>query len=965
MTSRGPSAAQLALTQLADAVSALKAGDPLTPVTILAPSNVAAITARRHLASKGGIAAVNVTTVTRYAETLASPLLASQRPATRAVVAAAWRDSLARDPGAFGEVAEHPSTVAALTRSYRDLRDLDAAALDFISAQPTPAPDLIRLQREVEAALSSGWYDEVDLLWTAADIADAGSEPVVIYLPRRATPSEQRFLEALHAARTVVTIDPQDHATRATRVIHASDSDDEVRSVVRDLMARLGEGKKVAVLYADPRPYNRLLAEQLTSAGISFNGPGARPVAERAVVRTFLELIDLAEKDLPRAPLFETLGGASVRDFEGTLIPAARWERHSRAAGVVRGDHWDERLQTWIDEEAPAWERESAKRLHEYAGELRRQFAIVRANWADTVDWASELYATLLVDQDQLQHLPPEEQHAHTTLQLAVRGLAVLDDTSTASSIRALHDLLAVDLETSIPRVGRFGDGVYVGPISTGKGLAVDVTYVLGLSEDLYPGSPSEDVLLPDRIRAHLDGALPSLRDRIDEQRLALQDAFATAPEVVASFPRGDLRQTKGRLPSRWLLPTLRDLAGDPNLPATKWETASFGERAVQATGSFAGELLTSEDLATEQEWRVRAAVAGVLTDVVVENAGEVLRARESDDFTRFDGNLAGLDGLTDFRLGEQAISPTALEKYAACPHSYFVERMLGVRPIENPEDIVTIPASELGTFIHGCMDELTKQSELPGAGEPWTAAHQRSLREIAEQKAATFEQRGITGHQRLWAVEKERVLITLAAMLDEDSRWRAENNAAVKAAELEFGLNGKQPIKVEVPGGTILMRGSADKIDVADGRIYVTDIKSGRRSGFTSIKQDDPAPYGSKLQLPAYAYAALAILDLDLPVIAGYWFVHKDSGRVDLEFDDAVRERYAQVLAVLAAGIAGGLYPARPPAADDFTFVQCAFCNPDGIGYAGRRREWASKSGHPNLANLVSLIVNNEVSSG
>ena len=954
----------MALTRLADAVSALKAGDPLAPVTILAPSNVAAITARRNLASNGGIAAVNVTTVTRYAETLASPLLASQRPATRAVIAAAWRDALARDPGAFGEVAEHPSTVAALTRSYRDLRDLDAAALDFISTQPTPAPDLIRLQREVEAALGPRWYDEVDLLWAAADIAETGSEPVVIYLPGRATPSEQRFLDALRTARTVVTIDTQDCATRATRVIHASDSDDEVRAVVRDVMARLSEGKKVAVLYADARPYNRLLAEQLTSAGISFNGPGARPVAERAVVRTFLELVDLADKELPRAPLFEALGGASVRDFDGTLIPTARWERHSRAAGVVRGDHWDERLHTWINDEAPEWERESAQRLHAFAGELRRQFSGVRATWADTVHWASKLYATLLVDEDRLQHLPPEEQHAHTTLQLAFRGLAVLDDTTTAPSIRAMHDLLTVDLDTSIPRVGRFGDGVYVGPIATGNGLAVDVTYVLGLSEDIYPGSPSEDVLLPDRIRAHFDGALPSLRDRIDDRRLAMDAAFSTAPEVIASFPRGDLRQTKGRLPSRWLLPTLRDLAGDPNLPATKWETATFAEHAVQAAGSFAGELLTSEHLATAQEWRVRAAVAGVLSDVVVESAGEVLRARESDDFTRFDGNLAGLDGLTDFRLGEEAISPTALEKYAACPHSYFVERMLGVRPIESPEDIVAIPASELGTFIHGCMDELTKHGELPGAGEPWTAEHHQALRAIAERKAVKFEQRGVTGHQRLWAVEKERVLITLAAMLDEDSRWRAANNAAVKAAELEFGLNGKPPIKVEVPGGTISMRGSADKIDVANGRIYVTDIKSGRRNGFTAIKQEDPAPHGSKLQLPAYAYAALAILDLDLPVTAGYWFVHKDSGRVDLEFDDAVSERYGQVLAVLAAGIAGGLYPARPPAADDFTFVQCAFCNPDSIGYASRRREWASKSGHTDLATLVSLIVNNEVSN-
>lgn len=949
--------------QLADAVTGLKSGDPLTPVTIIAPSNLAAITARRHLASNGGIAAVNVTTVTRYAETLAAPLLASRRPATRAVVAAAWRDALSRDPGAFGEVADHPSTVGALTVAYRDLRDLNSEALDDVSTQPMPAPDLVRLHREVSTALSPRWYDEVDLLRTAAETADAVGEPLVVYLPGRATPSEQRFLDALSAARTVVTIDLEGRRGPASRVIHASDSDDEVRAVVRDLMVTLGEGKKSAILYADPRPYKRLLAEQLTAAGISFNGPGARPVAERAVVRTFLELIDLAGNDLPRARLFEALGGASVREFDGEFVPTARWERHSRAAGVVRGDHWDERLQTWIDEEASECERESARRLHRFAGELRRQFSDERATWAATVDWASTLYATLLVDDDRLQHLPPEEQHAHTTLLLALRGLAVLDDTSTAPSIRTLHDLLAVDLETSIPRVGRFGDGVYVGPIATGRGLAVDVTYVLGLSEDIYPGSPSEDVLLPDRIRARLDGALPSLRDRIDDQRLALEAAFSTAPEVVASFPRGDLRQTKGRLPSRWLLPTLRVLAGDPNLPATGWETASFPEDAVLSAGSFAGELLTSDRLATDQEWRMRGVVAGVLADVIVDSAGEVLRARAGEDFTRFDGNLAGLDGLTDFRLGEQTISPTALEKYAACPHSYFVERMLGVRPIENPEDIVTIPASELGTFIHGCMDDLTKRGDLPGSGEAWTVDHQRALRQIAEQKAMKFEQRGVTGHQRLWAIEKERVLITLAAMLDEDSQWRAERKAAVKAAELEFGQGGKPPITVEVPDGTISMRGSADKIDVADGRIYVTDIKSGRRAGYTSIKQDDPAPYGSKLQLPAYAYAALAILDLDLPVTAGYWFVHKDSGRVDLEFDDAVRERYGRVLAVLAAGIAGGLYPARPPATDDFTFVQCAFCNPDSIGYAGRRREWTAKSVHPDLATLVSLIVNNEVS--
>ena len=153
----------------------------------------------------------------------------------------------------------------------------------------------------------------------------------------------------------------------------------------------------------------------------------------------------------------------------------------------------------------------------------------------------------------------------------------------------------------------------------------------------------------------------------------------------------------------------------------------------------------------------------------------------------------------------------------------------------------------------------------------------------------------------------------------------------------------------------TISMRGSADKVDVADGRIYVTDIKTGREERLHLDQAGRPRAVRQQAAAAGLRLRRLAILDLDLPVTAGYWFVHKDSGRVDLEFDDAVRERYAQVLDVLAAGIAAGLFPARPPAADDFTFVQCAFCNPDGIGYAGRRREWTAKSGHPRPARTSS----------
>ena len=956
----GVSTGETALDQLCAVVEELKRDDPLAPVTILAPSNIAAITARRALASRDGVAAIQVTTVNRLAEQLGAPALAPRRPATRAVSAAAWRTALAAGPGDFAEVADHPSTVAALTQVHPQLRDLDERTLDLIAGEPAPAGDLIRLHREVHASLREKWFDTADLLEAATVRVAEIDGTVVLYAPDHLDNRQRRFLAAID---DLVRVDPRSTQTTATRVIHASDSEDEVRCVVREVVAGLGQQQSVAVLYSDRTPYARLLAEQLHDAGITINGPGSRPVSERGTARAFLDLLALAENDVPRSDLFRALSGISLRDFEGNLIPVARWERLSRAAGVVRGDHWDARLGSWIENQDRDWDTESARALQAFAlrvrGELSRRFA----DWHEVSTWATELFETVVADEGRQMKLPPEEQHAARTLLLALRGVGVLDDTSTVPSVDTLLSILRVDLESALPRVGRFGDGVYVGPLSTGPGLAVDTVYVVGLSEDLCPGSPSDNALLPDRIRRRLGGELPTLADRIELGRRHLMDAFSAAPVVVASFPRGDLRQTRERLPSRWLLPTLRDLAGDPTLPATKWVEATYSQ-GVSAAGSFAGELETTDRLATEQEWRVRAARAETLEDQVTDHARSVLAARESGEFTRFDGNLSGAEGLPDYRVSDDVVSPTALEKYAGCPHAFFVERLLGVKPIENPEDIVSIPANELGTFIHECMDELTKQfaDDLPGPGQPWTSEHRNVLLELADQKAEQYEHRGVTGHQRLWAIEKAKILSTLSSMLDVDNDWRAHVGAEVKAAELSFGMDGSPPIEVSVHGGRVLMRGSADKVDLTSDRVFVTDIKTGSTRRFKDIKQHDPIPHGAKLQLPAYAIAAQQALKTDLPVTASYWFVHKEDKRIDLVVDDEVMGRYASVLDILTEAIATGHFPNIPPGDDDFAFVQCSFCNPDGLGYGAIRRAWAAKSVQPELSRLTALLLHNEV---
>lgn len=1004
-----------ALDALSDAVDQAKAGDPLAAVTIVCPDNITGIVARRHLAGRTaagatiGVAGIEVTTLRRLAERLAAHLLTPRRPATRPLVTAAWRRALAQAPGVFAEVADHPATVQAAVEAHAELRTLSADARAAVAATGELTRDLVRLHEDVTDLLASRYYDEVDLLDAAVTVLGQApaSTPTVLYLPQDLTGGEVRLVHALAVTADVTVVAgltgvrradaivqrsldrlglATDHRLEppvATRVINASDSDDEVRCVVRDLLRTLGTAPahRVAVLYANATPYARLVHEQLGQAGVVVNGPGTRPIAERALVRALLEILDLRERDVPRAELFRALGNAPTRDPTGQRIPLARWERISRAAGVVAGEDWAGRLDAYLAEQAKAFETELAQddprtwkleqlqrrtadatALRAFATDLRRQLAAAAAlsSWDALANWALTLFTGLFGEDDE-SWLPPEEQYAKASVLTTLRALAGLDEIEPRADLDALRQALDAEFSAALPRAGRFGEGVLVAPLSAAVGLDLDTVYVLGLAEDVYPGRLHEDPLLPETARIAANGELNVTRDRLDAKHRDLLAAFSAATTVVACFPRGDLRRSTRRLPSRFLLPTLRELGGDTRLAATRWNEPAYGSAVVTA-GSFAGQLLTTADLAGEQEWRIReVAATHTLDDDAFRAAHELLQARATNAFTRFDGNLGAVDGLPDLLRDDRVIAPTTLETYAKCPHAYFLERLLGVKPVEAPEDIYEISPADTGTFVHEVFDELVKSFEeaLPGPGEPWSAEQRARMRELAREKAAAYERAGRTGHERLWQRARQSILADLEHMLDDDDAWRADTGARVVASEMPFGRDGQAPVSVATAEGRILMRGSADKVDLgADGMVYVTDIKTGSRSAFADIGSADPLVGGTKLQLPVYALAARDRYGSPTsPVRAAYWFVRRDRGRISVDLTPDLEQAYGSVLAVLARSIAAGVFPARAPEDADYGYVRCPYCNPDGVGYTERRREWEAKRDDPALATYVGLV--------
>jgi hypothetical protein len=920
--------------ELRSAVAARKAHDPLAPVTVIVPSNLAGVLVRRALAAgfggHHGVAGLTVLTLDRLAERIAAPALAGsgRRPVTRPVLAAAWRRALAGEPGVFRPAADHPSTVRALADAHRELREVDDAGLDAIGTGGAVAADLVRLHRRVIALLSDNWYDTHDLRRVAAQTLTSNAVQdeigaVIVFLPQDLPVSGRELLAGLP---DVLTIEGFDRETSATTVLHASDADDEVRCIVRRIAAALHTtpAHRIAVLYGSAQPYARLLDEHLDAAGIRWNGAGVRPTVERRLARLLRNLFVAHHGNWRRADVLAVLADAPA--VGGT----ARWERISRAAGVIGGEDWELRLKAYATQKRDHPETDRQNSEAAAADDLRHLVADLQARlregeslttWPALAEWTRQTYAILTGDFDMGDH---DEQRAAAAVLRTIDALPGLAGVEPAADLTLLDLTLDLELAGDLPRHGRIGEGVLVGPMSAAIGLDADEVFVLGLSEDLVPGRIHADALLPEEVRELAEGQLPTARDRIERKRRHVFAAFAAAPTVTASFSRGDLRRSTTRLPSRWL---------------------QHGTHIEEP--SYAAGLGATTELASEQEWRIRAAAANALPpDRIVQLSREMRDARAENRLTRFDGDLSGC-AREDPTAGP-AVSPTALESWTRCPHSYFVKRLLGVSPIETPEEQLTISPIELGNLYHRTLDRFFIEGRT-------------DLRRIAVDIADELSVRGATGHRLLWERELAGVLARLDQFLDTDDELRAATGRRQVRSELVFGMHGEPPVPLPLRDGrTLLMKGSADRVDRAGEAIVVVDYKSGNPRSFAGLGPDDPTLGGAKLQLPVYGLAArLALGAPAAPVSAEYWFLHRDAGRrVELDLTPAVEAAFIDAVTVIVDGIAGGLFPHRPPDDDGWgAHVPCGYCDPDALGAGEHRERWTRKRDDPRLAGYVALI--------
>jgi RecB family exonuclease len=351
--------------------------------------------------------------------------------------------------------------------------------------------------------------------------------------------------------------------------------------------------------------------------------------------------------------------------------------------------------------------------------------------------------------------------------------------------------------------------------------------------------------------------------------------------------------------------------------------------------------------------------------DAVMAAGVEVLDARRSGVFTRFDGHVSGVALPSPVDRGASA---TTLESWVRCPFAYFMQALLRVDPVERPEDELVLTPLEKGSLVHEVLERfLVDAMQEPAAralteGRAWDDEDRRRLREIAEEVCDEFERSGRTGRPFFWVRQRRKVLAEIARFADEDARFRREGPLTPVATELPFGLRtGGPPVPLPIPGGrAVPFRGKADRVDVgADGAITVVDYKTGKASGYAKLSEEDPVLRGAKLQLPVYGLAARAHLGTpDAPVEARYWFVTEDGGfeRKGYPVTDAVLEHAGEVVGRIVEGIEGGVFVSHPEVNQPWYRRRCPYCDPDGLGTTELRRQLERKAADPALAAYLEL---------
>jgi RecB family exonuclease len=769
----------------------------------------------------------------------------------------------------------------------------------------------------------------------------------------------------------------------------------EAVEIVRAIAGHARDGvgfDEMAVFLRAPARYQAHLEAAFERAGIPayFARGSRRPdpagrallallacAAERLSARRFGEYLSLGQVPLTpsgaewRPPedfvdefeLQEESGGAN----EAVAMEPYRWEALLVEASVIGGkERWHRRLK--------GLDAELRRRISELTGEEPESGRIeVLQRQLDRLRQLSDFALPIIARLDDLwrckswrEWIDALRELAGAALRRPDRVLEVLAELEPMAEISPVTlDEVRVTLSERLsslevrPPKRRFGR-VFVAPIEQAAGRSFNVVFVPGLVERGFPQRVREDPLLLDSVRRRLTGddgrqprrhrghreGLQTNDERAADERLLLQTAIGAAEEkLYVSYPRLDAAAGRSRVASFYALDVIRAVTG--RIPDAReleeMANRTIGSRLAWPAPADPRSAIDDleHDLATLERRLVAPSPGGARYLLELNGwLAESLRARygrwELQKWNRYDGITRKNELLEKSSLRARPYSPSALQKYAACPYQFFLSAIVRIEPREEPEPPVRLDALTRGTIIHAMhattLRRLKAKGMLPLRPDA-VAAAEKILHAVVDEIASEWEEELAPAIPRVWSDEitliRTDLRLWLREIAAETDQWVAEK------CEYAFGLEQRPeydetsvPAPVTLPEG-FLLRGSVDLIERRAAMLEdlrVSDYKTGAN------RTRDGLVIGGGETLQPLLYALAVEKLFAMPVAVSRLFFSTSRGgfaRRDVSINTTTREMALWVLDQIDAAVTGGFLPPAPRVnTKGRRFTACDYCD-------------------------------------
>jgi CRISPR/Cas system-associated exonuclease Cas4 (RecB family) len=492
------------------------------------------------------------------------------------------------------------------------------------------------------------------------------------------------------------------------------------------------------------------------------------------------------------------------------------------------------------------------------------------------------------------------------------------------------------------------------------------LTFVVGLNQELFPGTGYQDPFLLDEERGKISVSLKTTEDSLRENLYGMAALISgLRGRAVLSYSSYDIVEERPSFPSSIMLQAFRLVEGEPRL-----DYSALLERLPEPHGFLPEDMEKTFD--TIDWWMRKLSSDGTLYDGIDAVKGcfpelgqgiEALEIRNALRLSHYEGIIqVKAEDVHPLFNRDVIMSSSRFELLASCPFAYFLNYILG---LTKPEEVTFDPSAWLdplqrGSLIHeifcAFMSEVKKRGEKVEAKK-----HLSPIQEIAKEIITRYKEEIPPPSEGVFLKEKAEVMQALDVFLAAEEKLGERVEPLM--FEVVFGIaeeKGKgmeEPVEMSLaPDRSFRLRGRIDRIDRVEGSGYrVVDYKTGRYSRYDKLRCFGR---GRTLQHVLYALAAEAILkktgvDARPKVVeSGYYFPTRRGEGKEVTVREFDREALKGLLGELLDIVRKGHFIGSLDKTD------CTYCDFQPIcGEGAADRTKAKKNANPEEFGIVDRL--------